>query len=142
MTRTEDSREIKADPEKLSQYLMEVDNLPHYLPISDVQVLETTDEGAKFRHKMTAAGRTIETVCEMKTVEKNKKLTFRTLEGMKVEGTWLLEPMDDGTRLSIIVEYEPPGGIFAWLVDALGMKKELTKVYSESLHKLAGIMGE
>ena len=141
MTRIEDSREIKADPERLSQYLMEANNLPHYLPISDIQILETTGEGAKFRHKMTAAGRTMETVCEMKTVEKNRRLTFQTLEGMKVEGTWLLEPTEQGTKLSIVVEYEPPGWIFGWIIDALMMKKELTKVYSESLHKLGGIMG-
>ena len=141
MTRIEGTTEIKADPERVSQYLMEVNNLPHYLPISDIQMIEATDEGAKFRHKITAAGRTMETVCEMKSVERNKKLIFKTLEGMKVEGTWLLEPTKTGTKLSIVVEYEPPGWIFGWFIDALMMKRELTKVYLEGLQKLSGIVG-
>ena len=141
MTRIEDSIEIKTDHEKLSQYLMDPKNLPDYLPISDIQMLETTEDSAKFRNKMTAAGRTMEAVCEMKTVEKNKTVTFKTLEGMKVEGTWGLEPTEKGIRLSITVDYEPPGWIFGWIIDALMMKKELRKTYSEALLKLKKTLG-
>jgi len=140
MTRIEDSVEIKAAPEELSGYLMDANNLPNYLPISGVQMLERNEEGEKFRHKIDAAGRTMDVVCETKTVEKNRKMTFRTLEGMKVEGTWLLEPTEKGSKLALIVEYEPPGWIFGKILDKVKIQKEMRKIYAEGLQKLRGIL--
>lgn len=140
MTKIEDSIEIEVTPEKLSGYLMDVDNLPSYLPISDVQVLESGDDRTKFRHKITAVGRTMDVVCETKLVEKDRKLTFNTLEGMRVEGTWLLESTQKGTRLALVLEYQPPGWIFGKILDVLKMRKEMKRLYSGSLEKLKGIL--
>jgi uncharacterized membrane protein len=141
MTKIEDSIEIKADPERMSQYLMDVNNLPSYFPISDIEVLEGKEEATKFRHKFTAMGRTMETVCQTETVEKNKKMTFRTLEGMKIEGTWLLEPTETGTKLSLTVEYQPPGWIFGVIFDKLKMQKEMRRIYAGGLQKLSETLG-
>jgi uncharacterized membrane protein len=82
----------------------------------------------------------MDVVCETKLVEKDRRMTFMTLEGMRVEGTWLLEPTEKGTRLALVLEYQPPGWIFGQILDALKMKKEMKRLYSGSLEKLKGIL--
>ncbi len=76
MTRIEDSTEINAPPEKVGQYMWNVNNLRNYLPISDVEILERTEDLVRLRHKFTAAGRTMDLVCEQKMLEKNKKMVI------------------------------------------------------------------
>ncbi|TKJ43211.1 hypothetical protein CEE35_09050 [Candidatus Aerophobetes bacterium Ae_b3b] len=136
MTRIEDSVDINVAPEKVSQYLWNASNLPNHLPISDIEMLEESKEVVKFRHKITAAGRTMNVVCEMRQPELNRKIAFKTVEGMRVEGTWLLEPTKKGTKLTAVIEYTPPGWIFGPILDKLKIKKEMGRMYTESLQKL------
>ena len=55
---------------------------------------------------------------------------------MRVEGTWLLEPTKKGTKLTAVIEYTPPGWIFGPILDKLKIKKEMGRMYTESLQKL------
>jgi len=136
MTRIEDSIDINVAPEKVSQYLWNASNLPNHLPISDIEMLEESKEVVKFRHKITAAGRRMNVVCEMRQPELNRRIAFKTVEGMRVEGTWLLEPTKKGTKLTTVIEYTPPGWIFGPILDKLKIKKEMGRMYTESLQKL------
>jgi uncharacterized membrane protein len=140
MTKIEDSIKISAAPNKIVEYLWNVNNLPNHLPISDIKVLDESEKAIKFHHKITAGGKTMDVVCSMMQPEKNKKITFNVIEGGKVDGTWLLEPEKKDTKLTIIVDYKPPGGIFGPIIDKLGMKKEMSRIYTESLQKLKHIM--
>lgn len=142
MTRIEDSREINAAPERVSQYMWDVNNLPNYLPISDVKILERTEDLVRLRHKFTAAGRTMDLVCEQKMLEKNKKMVYRVTKGMKLERTWLLEPTETGTKLTNILEYKLPGWIFGVILDKLKIQKEMRRICTESLRRLKRILEE
>jgi len=142
MTRIEDSKEINVAPERVSQYMWDVNNLPNYLPISDVKILERTEDLVRLRHKFTAAGRTMDLVCEQKMLEKNKKMVYRVTKGMKLERTWLLEPTETGTKLTNILEYKLPGWIFGVILDKLKIQKEMRRICTESLRRLKRILEE
>ena len=142
MTRIEDSKEINVAPERVSQYMWDVNNLPNYLPISDVKILERTEDLVRLRHKFTAAGRTMDLVCEQKMLKKNKKMVYRVTKGMKLEGTWLLEPTETGTKLTNILEYKLPGWIFGVILDKLKIQKEMRRICTESLRRLKRILEE
>jgi len=136
MTRMEGSVEINATPEKVGQYLWDVNNLPNYLPISEVKVLTRNKDAVRVRHKFTAAGRTIDLVCEQKILEKKRKMVYKVVEGMKLEGTWVFQPTEKGTRLTNVLEYKPPGWIFGFILDKLKIEKEMRRTHTESLEKL------
>ncbi len=140
MTRIEDSKEINAPPEKVSQYMWNVNNLRNYLPISDVEILERGENVVKLHHQFRAAGRTMDLVSEHKMLEKNRKMVYKVTKGMKLEGTWLVEPTEKGTKLINILEYELPGWIFGKIVDKLKIQKEMTRICSESLRTLKRIL--
>lgn len=140
ITRIEDSVEINTAPEKVSQYLWNVNNLPNHLPISDIRILERRKKVIRFRHKITAAGRTMDVICETRQPEPNRKIAFKTMEGMRVEGAWLLEPTKKGTKLTATIEYKSPGWIFGFILDKLKIEKEMGKIYTESLGRLKRIL--
>ena len=55
MTRIENNIEINASPQQVWKYIWKLKNLPNYLPLSDVEILEATDDVVKLCHKFTAA---------------------------------------------------------------------------------------
>jgi len=136
MTRIEDSVEINATPEKVGQYLWDVKNLPKYLPISEVKVLQRNKELTRLRHKFTAAGRTLDLICEQKMLEKNRKMQYKVVQGMRLEGTWVFQPTEKGTKLTNVLEYKSPGWIFGFILDKLKIEKEMRRTCTESLQKL------
>ena len=140
MTRIENSVEINASPDKVWQYIWDVNNLPNYLPISDVEILEATDNLVKLSHKFTAAGRTMDLVCEVEMAESNRQSVYKTIKGMALQGNWILEPVGDGTHLTNILEYVPPGWIFGVILDKLQIKKEMARISIEGLQKLKEIL--
>ena len=140
MTRIENSIEIEASPEEIGEYLWDVNNLPKYLPISDVEIMETTENLLKVRHKFTAAGRTMDLLCDVKWLERNKKMLYNTTSGMRLEGTWLLEPMGKVTRLTNILAYQPPGWIFGRILDKLQIQKEMRRISREGLQQLKEVL--
>ena len=50
MTRIENSVEINASPDKVWQYIWDLNNLPNYMPIGDVEIKEATDDFIKVCH--------------------------------------------------------------------------------------------
>ena len=79
-------------------------------------------------------------VCEAQAAESNKKMIYRTTKGMALQGNWILEPVGDGTRLTNILEYTPPGWIFGIILDKLQIKKEMARISVEGLQKLKTIL--
>ena len=136
MTRIMESIEIGTTPARIARYLWNAENLPNYLPVTRVHVLETGDRRAKARHDFTAAGKTMELVCVMESVERDRKIQFRSEEGMSLEGTWALQDLKGRTKTTYILEYEPPGGVFGKLRDAVLMKREMKTIATNALRKL------
>ena len=80
-------------------------------------------------------------VCEFKKLENNMKLEYRTVKGMSVQGSWILEPTDKGTNLTYILEYVPPGWVFSTILDKLVIAREMNRIGVEALQKLTDILG-
>lgn len=136
MTRLLQSIEIAANPREVFGYLWDANNLMAYFPVSRVQVLEQAADRVKLRHDFTASGRTMDLVCLQEVAEPARKIRFRTLEGMALDGTWLVQELTQGIKLTCVVTYTPPGGIIGKVMDALMMKKEMTRIYAEGLSKI------
>jgi ribosome-associated toxin RatA of RatAB toxin-antitoxin module len=141
MPRIENSAEIGNTPENVSKYIWDVKNLPNYLPMSDVKVLEKRENYIRLSHKLAAAGMNMNLVCEFRKLENDTKLEYQTIKGMGVRGSWILEPTDKGTNLTYIVEYTPPGWIFGIVLDKLIIAKEMKRIGVEALQKLAANLG-
>jgi len=142
MKRIENSTEIGTTPENVSKYIWDVSNLPNYLPMSDVKVFEKREDYIRVGHKLTAARMKFNLVCEFQRLENNMKLEYRTIKGMKVQGSWLLKPTDKGTNLTYILEYEPPGWILSTILDKLIIAREMKRIGVEALQKLTDIFGD
>ena len=138
MTRIMESAEIGTTPAKIARYLWDPNNLPNYFPVTRVQVLETSPRRVKARHDFTAAGKTMELVCVIEAVDRDRKIRVTTEEGMTLDGTWALQDLKDRTRTSYILDYEPPGGVFGKILDTFKMKKEMRRIAREALGKLKG----
>jgi len=134
------SIQMNVSAEKVSQYTSDVNNLPNYLPISDVEVLEKSKEVVTLRHKFTALGEIMGLVSERRTLEKNREIQYKVVGGMNLEVTWLFEPREKGTRVTNILEYEVPGWISAKIMDEFKTKKEMARVCSEGLERLKKIL--
>jgi len=60
---------------------------------------------------------------------KNKKVTYRTIEGskFKITGSFILEPTTKGTKLTNTYDYELPYSILGKLIGKFKVSKELDK---------------
>lgn len=141
MKRIENSTEVGTTPENVSKYIWDVNNLPNYLPMSDVKVFEKREDFIRVGHKLTAARMKMNLVCEFRKLENDMKLEYRTIKGMSVHGSWLLKPTDKGTNLTYVLEYEPPGWILSAILDKLIIAKEMQRIGVEALQKLTDIFG-
>ena len=138
--RVEDSININATPEKVSQYMWNVSNLPSYIPVSDVKILESGGNIMRLRHKLIVAGTTIELVPELKKEEKDHSIAYKSIEGAEIEGAWVFEPTEKGTRLVNVLKYNPPESIFGRILNWLKLEKEMKKICNESLQRLKHIL--
>ena len=108
--------------------------------MSDVKVLDRSEEFVRLSHKFTAAGRTSDLICELKRLENDMKIEYKAITGMSVQGTWLLETVENGTRLTYVLEYQPPGWIFGVILDKLMISKEMNRISTEGHQKLKTIL--
>lgn len=141
MKRIENSTEVGTAPENVSKYIWNVNNLPNYLPMSDVRVFEKREDYIRVGHKLAAARMKMNLVCEFRKLENDMKLEYRTIKGMKVLGSWLLQPTEKGTNLTYVLEYEPPGGVLSGVLDKFIIAKEMERIGVEALQKLTNILG-
>jgi len=138
--RVEDSININATPERVSQYMWNVSNLSSYIPVSDVKILESGRNIMRLRHKLIVAGITIELVSELKKGEKDHSIAYKSIEGAEIEGAWVFEPTEKGTRLVNVLKYNRPESIFGRILNWLKLEKEMKKICNESLQRLKHIL--
>jgi hypothetical protein len=63
------------------------------------------------------AGVEIQGRAETVTFEKGKRFAFRTTTGVESTFTYSAEPDEEGSRLAMQVEYEPPKSVLAKVLD-------------------------
>lgn len=68
-------------------------------------------KGAMFKVGMKAGPMTIDSTVEITDWAENATIGFTARKGFKQSGTWSFAPAGDGTKATLDVEYEFPGGI-------------------------------
>jgi len=76
---------------------------PGRLEIRDIQVLYTG--GHRFSWVYRIAGRRIEGTTETTELIPNKKIVDKSVKGIPSTFSWTFEPQDNGTKLTLEIEY-------------------------------------
>ena len=153
MGRTEISIEIEASPEKVWEMLA-LDRFQEWTvglasSMLDTKDLEFTSEvhtpEDKYRVGASALARAEKETLKVTESLKNEKITYVLEEESGNEaGTiaLVLEPVEDGTKLTYAVEYEMPWGTLGKFIEKALSKKLGERDLKKSLEKLKGILEE
>ena len=118
MVRIEKSIEIKAPPERVWEMLA-FDRMPEWMDVAETKsakyISEVRTPKDKYRvgasaHITWKRGPPREQDDEITESLENEKMTHRSKGKYKATITYILKPVDDGTRLTRLGDYEPPGG--------------------------------
>ena len=157
MTRVETSIVIKAPPEKVWEMLA-LDRWSEWLGRAFLQT-----EGMKFtsevntpedKYRVGASAQSkmvrdinLRLIQETFTVTeslKNEKITYRCVQEESGNEfatiTLVLEPIEDGTRLTYAVSFEMPWGVFGKFIEKVGGRRLGERGIEKSLEKLKSIL--
>ena len=139
MTKIEKAVEIKATPEKVFNYLKDLEKQPEWMPsIKSHKITSERKEGVGITtHCITEpGGRRIEWDAEVTEWEVNKKIAWECNPPLKNKGSFSLEPLDDGTRVTFEMNYELPYSILGKIIDRLKVRKDMEEDVSKGLENL------
>ena len=104
MARSESTIRVNIPPKKAFQMWAELSNLSDFL--SSVNSAEPCGNGA-FDLTLAVGGGTEETKVALTTIEKPRRLVWRSTSGARWNGELLFRPTVDGTEIRFIVDFEP-----------------------------------
>jgi len=140
----EKSIEIKARPEKVWEMLA-MDRLPEWLDVAEVKTAKYISEvrAPKDKYRVGASAHVVEKRLEydlnvMESVE-NEKLTVRSKGKYTYTMAYDLKPIDGGTRLTWVGEFEMPWGILGKALSGL-FRRTAEKQLKKALEKLKNIV--
>ena len=111
---------LPAHPSEVIEYISDVQNHPAFIsPLKSVTGLSGSSHqiGAHWDWTFLMAGVEIQGRAETVAFEKGKRFAFRTTGGIDSTFTYSAEPDEEGSRLAIQVEYEPPASVLAKVLD-------------------------
>jgi len=147
LTRIEKSIEIKAPPEKVWEMLA-FDRMPEWMDewesIKYTSEVRTPEDKYRVGASAHVTEKHVEFDLEITEVLKNEKITARSkgMGGGRVTMTltYVLKPVEEGTRLTYAMEYEMPGGILGRTLDRLLGEKHAEKGVERSVDNLKTIL--
>jgi uncharacterized membrane protein len=134
--RVEDSVEINAPRERVFALVSDLGRYPDFIP--GVEEVVRIDE-TKSRWRAGAFGVPLYWASEFIRWVDNEEISWRSYDGIKNEGSWRIEKIDDDScRLTFVMNYELPRslGFFGAFVDQNLMVGELEKRVSQGLTKI------
>jgi ribosome-associated toxin RatA of RatAB toxin-antitoxin module len=134
------SIQVKAPPRKVREYIWNAHNLPNYMPVSDMQVLEAAERHAKLSYALAAGGKQIALTCIREMDEQGRKIKTHSVEGMPMDETWVLQDLKDGTQITHIIDYEPQGGLVDKLFSQGRVRKDMYNLCCAGLEKLRALL--
>ena len=143
MARIERSIVIKAPPEKVWQ-MLHWDRIPEWL--EGIKWAEYTSEhregaGATAHVKAEAGGVKVEFDVEITEYIEDEKASWRTTAGnFTAIGLTNLEPMREGTELTLMMDYELPYSILGKIVDKVLVGRETAAGFERGLKKLKNMI--
>jgi carbon monoxide dehydrogenase subunit G len=145
--RLEKSIEIKASPEKVWEMLA-MDRLPEWMDVVELESAKYISEvrTPADKHRVGASAHMIEKRWEydLEITEslKNERMTVHTKggkHGMGYTSTSNLEPVQEGTKLTVALDIEPGYGLLGKAVHRL-MRSAEEKMFRRALEKLKSIL--
>jgi uncharacterized membrane protein len=111
------STTIKRPVEQVFEFFTNIENLKDYMQgVTTASWLPPgyIGVGSRFRIVRTSMGLSHDITFEVTNVRPNKQFSFRTIDGSKVDfgGGITFEPVEGGTRVTLMSEAEEPRGIF------------------------------
>jgi len=146
--RIEKSIEIRAPPEKVWEMLA-FDRLLEWSEgyKGELKSVEYTSEvhtpEDKYRVGATAHGipkKKGEYNFEITESLENEKLTFRLYGRIRALGTYILEPVEKGTKFTVVADYEMPWGIFGKILEPLLFRRVMEKEFERDLKNFKSIL--
>lgn len=132
MTKLTKSIEIEASPEKVFDFVTDMEKLNEIT--KGFQEIEITSKGpigvGTTGHIVgKAGGSQMELDMEITEFEKNKKVSMRTIGASKLKAQMsdILEPTAKGTKLTRTSDYELPYSILGKIIDKLRVSKDMEK---------------
>lgn len=117
---------IKADPNKVIDYIADVQNHPAYISALKSVANATgpsRERGSSWDWTFMMGGIQIAGRAETVDFQPGQLFSFRTTGGADSTFTYRVEPEDSGTRLTIDVKYETPNTVLAKLANAAVIEK-------------------
>jgi uncharacterized membrane protein len=120
MAKIRSTTRIDAPPEAVFDFIDHWQNAKRYMRrmvrYDLVDPNGGTGVGAEFLIAVEAAGKRLNGHIRVTEHERPTRIAFKTIEGVRVEGSWTITPEGDGTRVVLDSVYEPPGGIIGRIV--------------------------
>jgi uncharacterized membrane protein len=140
MTRIEESVVVGAPLDKVYAFAVDWRNLMRYCDyIREVKPTteKTVGEGARFALRVKFLGRMMDAEWEGTEHTQNVGWTFNaTLMGRKAVKRWRFAPVDDSTRVTFTLEYEPSPPLIGQLIDVLLIRPQWKRLYKRSFQNL------
>ena len=141
MTKVTKSIEIEASPEKVFNFINDMEKMNElrkgssegeYTSKGSVRV------GTTMHYVGKAGGSQAEWDMEITEFEKNKKVSMRTIGAakFKMQGSHTLETTAKGTKLTNTMDYEVPYSILGKIVDKIKVHKDIEKQVEKQLNDM------
>ena len=136
MTRVMQSVVVDANPGQVFRFLMDANNMQKFLPISRVEVLESTGSQFRAKHDFRCAGKTVELTSVGESVEGGRKVRYRSVEGAPINSSFSMADMRGQCKITYMLDYQPMGGPLAKVLDKWTTQKDMEKLCADILQKL------
>jgi len=137
------SIEIKAPPEKVWEMLAfdkHLEWMDGYKSVEYTSKVRTPED----KYKVGASAHIVEHVkydLEITESLENKKMTYRfNVRRISMIMTYVLEPVDEGTKFTYTVDYEMHWSILDKVIEKLYLRRHIEKETEKSLEKLKSIL--
>lgn len=145
MARIEESIVVIAEPERIWPFLF-WDRLPEWLDGIKKATYTSGEKdcvGATAHVVAEMAGIKAEWDVEITEYARNERATWRTTGGnLTAVGLTTLEPVEAGSKLTFVIDYDLPYSILGKVVDKLMVSRDVGKGIKTGLQKLKSIVEE
>ena len=143
LAKIEKSIEVAVAPNEVFSYLRELERMPEWMPACKSHRITSEKKygvGVTTHCVMEHVGRTIEWDSVITEWEENRKLAWHCEEPTKNDGIFKLEPIEGGTKVTFIMDYELPYSILGTIIDKLKVGKAVEQNIEEALRNLKKIL--
>ena len=135
---------IKAEPDKVLEYIVDVKNHPAFISaLKSVENLKGNPKhvGESWDWTFVMGGVEIKGKAETAEYIEGKRYAFKNTDGIVSTFAYSVEPEDGGTRLTIDVEYEVPQNVLAKMMDKAVIERLNDQEGDRAAENLQAILG-